>query len=457
MAVFNLKNARALVLAGVVLSVSAGAVPAFAESLLDSLASAYATNPTIKADRARQRGTDEQVPQALSGWRPTITANASAAHEWTDSDVSDPASFDPLNVNIALSQPLFRGFKTVNGVAAAEASVLAGRQNLLAIEQGILFSAIQAYADVVRDRRIVALRTANVGVLQRQAKAAAARFAVGEVTRTDVAQARARVSQSQASLSSAKASLNAACAKYHQLIGKNPGNLKVPAVAKLPKSLQTALSQANEINPNILSAALVQEIAGYNIEIAKGDLMPSLSLEASASLTGNPNSSVDWASEEKVGLQLSVPLYNGGRTYSGVREAKQVESQRTIQIIETGRAVREAVTRAWGFVSSAREAIVSAKAQVASTALALDGVRQEYLVGSRTTLDVLNAEQEVLNARISLVSDERDLVVASYQVLASIGKLTARHLGLNVSLYDPEDNYIEVRDKWIGLDANTVE
>jgi outer membrane protein len=449
------KFARAVLLSGVVLS-SIGA-PVFAESLYDSLAAAYSTNATIRADRARQRGTDESVPQALSGWRPTISANASAAREWSDTDVSPQSVTDPVSLSISLSQPLFRGFKTVNGVAAAEASVLAGRQNLLAVEQDVLFRSIQAYANVVQDRKIVALRQANVVVLQKQAKAAQSRFTVGEITRTDVAQARARVSQSQAAVANAKANLSASVANYDALIGHKPGKLKYPAMAKLPKSLDSALHMAAEVNPNILSAALVQEIAAYNVQIVKGDLLPTLALQGSARYTANPARNVDRQTSGSVELVLNVPIYEGGRVYSGVREAKQIASQRKIQVIAATRSVREAVTSSWGYVTSSRESIAAAKAQVASAVLALDGVSQEYLVGSRTTLDVLNAEQEVLNARISLVSVERDQIVASYQVLASIGKLTARNLGLNVQMYDPEDNYVEVRDKWIGLNANTVE
>lgn len=450
-----LKFARSALLSGVF--VCSLGTSAFAESLYDSLAMAYSTNATIRADRARQRGTDEQVPQALSGWRPTVSASASAARQWSDTSVSDETTNDPVNLSISLSQPLFRGFKTVNGVAAAEASVLAGRQNLLAVEQSVLFNSVQAYANVVRDRKIVALRQANVVVLQKQAKAAQSRFSVGEITRTDVAQARARVSQSQASVANAKASLTASVANYHALIGQKPGTLKYPNLAKLPKSLDAALHLATEVNPNILSAALVQEIAEYSVQIVKGDLLPTLSAQASARYTIDPSDNVDWSTSASAELLLNVPIYEGGRVYSGVREAKQVASQRQIQVIEATRSVREAVTTAWGYVTSSREAIAAAKAQVAAAVLALDGVSQEYLVGSRTTLDVLNAEQEVLNARISLVSVERDQVVASYQVLASIGKLTARSLGLNVQAYDPEDNYVEVRDKWIGLNANTVE
>ena len=430
---------------------------AFAETLFDSLASAYNTNATIQADRARQRGTDEQVPQALSGWRPTVSARATASREWSDTNLTAESNNDSVDLSISLSQPLFRGFKTVNGVAAAEANVLAGRQSLLAVEQGVLFSSVQAYANVVRDRKICALRQANVVVLQKQAKAAQSRFTVGEITRTDVAQARARVSQSQAALANAKASLSASVANYHALIGHKPGKLKYPALAKLPKTLDAALHLATEVNPNILSAALVQEIAEYSVEVVKGDLLPTLSAQASARYIEDPNSNLDWSSSADVSLVLNVPIYEGGRVYSGVREAKQVASQRKIQVIEATRSVREAVTASWGYVTSSRESIAAAKAQVSAAVLALDGVSQEYLVGSRTTLDVLNAEQEVLSARISLVSVERDQIVASYQVMASIGKLTARDLGLNVQIYDPEDNYVDVRDKWIGLDANTVD
>ena len=247
----------------------AGAGQVSAESLVDAMVSAYTGNPSLKGERARQRGTDELVPQALSGWRPTVDMQGSIAREWQDSSSGPSAEFSPKSVSIGLSQPIFRGFKTINGTKSAEANVEAGKQNLLAIEQDILFQAIQAYMNVIRDRQIVGLRQQNVGVLQKQLTAADERFKVGEITRTDVAQSRARVSGARSSVASATATLAASVANYINIVGHKPGSLKYPRLAKLPRNLEAAQAAASEINPNILAAAFVEEASNYNIEVVK--------------------------------------------------------------------------------------------------------------------------------------------------------------------------------------------
>lgn len=452
--------AKNLLASVAVVAFLAGSTNAFAETLSEALAAAYSGNPTLRAERARQRGTDEQVPQALSGWRPTVTAQGSVSKEWSDTNVSSKSDLTRGNVSIALSQPIFRGFKTVNGVKQAESSVLAGQQNLLAVEQDVLFQAVQAYMNVIRDRQILALRQKNVGFLRQQLGAANERFKVGEITRTDVAQSRARLSQSQAAVASANATLEASIASYEKVVGHKPGSLKYPHLAKVPRSLDAAQSAALEINPNILSAAYVEDAARFNIEVVKGDLLPELSVSASASLTGltdNPPLGADRSNSERIEGILTVPLYEAGRVYSGVRQSKQIASQRRLEVIVTGRSVREGVSNAWYFLQSSSQSISANKTQVSSSELALDGVRQEYLVGSRTTLDVLDAQSEVVSARINLVAAQRDQIVSSYQILGAIGRLTARDVHLRVDYYDPDENYRAVRNKWFGTKANTVE
>jgi outer membrane protein len=435
----------------------AGAGQVSAETLVEAMVSAYSNNPTLQAERARQRGTDELVPQALSGWRPTVNTEGSIANVWAYPNGSAPSENDPKSVAIGLSQPIFRGFKTINGTRAAEANVEAGKQGLLAIEQDILFQAIQAYMNVIRDRQIVGLRQQNVGVLQKQLTAAEERFKVGEITRTDVAQSKARVSGAQSSVASANATLAASVANYINIVGHKPGSLKYPRLARLPKSLEAAQAAASEINPNILAAAYVEEASNYNIEVVKGDLLPSASLDASASFNDNPNIGSSRSETARIEGVLTIPLYEAGRVYSSVREAKHVASQRRLEVIQAGRSVRESVSISWNNLAAAREIIRSAKEQVSAAQLALDGVRQEYFVGSRTTLDVLDAETEVVNARISLVSAERDQIVAAYQILGSIGRLTARDLSLPVEYYDADENYLKVRGKWFGTAADVIE
>jgi outer membrane protein len=451
----GLKRWTRVLLASAVLV--AGVGQASAESLVEAMVSAYTGNPTLKGERARQRGTDEQVPQALSGWRPTVTAEGLVAHEWTDSNTAPSAENSPKSVSIGLTQPIFRGFKTINGTKSAEANVEAGKQGLLAIEQDILFQATQAYMNVIRDRQIVGLRQKNVGVLQKQLGAADERFKVGEITRTDVAQARASVSGAQSNVASANATLAASVANYINVVGHKPGNLKYPRLPKLPKSLDEAQATAEEVNPNILAAAYVEEASNYDTEVIKGDLLPAVDFQAFASLNDNPSSGTSSSENATVEGVLTIPLYEAGRVYSSVRQAKQVASQRRLEVIQAGRAVRESVSISWNNLAAARAIIRSAKEQVSAAELALDGVRQEYFVGSRTTLDVLDAETEIVTARIALVSAERDQIVAAYQILGSVGRLTARDLSLPVEYYDADENYLNVRGKWFGTGADTIE
>ena len=434
-----------------------------AESLAEALASAYSGNPTIRAERARQRATDEQTPQALSGWRPTVDAAAEAGVAITDTDPNPTGTQSgttyPADFSITLTQPVFRGFKTVKGVKRAEATVEAGRQNLLAVEQQTLFDTVQAYMNVIRDRRILMFRQRNVTVLREQLRASTERFNVGEVTRTDVAQSRARLSLSESTVAEAKSNLAASIATYNKVVGHAPGSLKYPKLPKLPNSLEGATGLAEKINPNILAAAFVAEAARHNVGVVRGDLLPTVTLEASGTRTIKDLEHVDNQNVNQLTIlgRVSIPLYEAGRVYSAVREAKQVESQRRIEIISAARTVREAVVTAWNFLIAARETIVSSKAQVSANTLALNGVKQEYLVGSRTTLDVLNAEAELLNSQVILAQAERDQIVAAYQILGSIGQLTARQLSLGVEYYDPIDNYDNVRNKWFGTGVKTVD
>ncbi len=443
--------------AGVALSVILSVSTVQAESLAAAMRAAYQKNPTLRADRARQRVTDELVPTAKSGWRPTVNGSATASREWSNTDVSNSQANSSLNLNIQLSQPIFRGFKTVEGIKSAKSTVEAGRQQLLATEQAVLFDVVSNYNAVVRDRQIIAIRQQNVKNLQKQANAAAARFAVGEVTRTDVSQSRARVSGAQGDVAAAKANLEGSIAGYVAAVGQKPGKLKYAQLGKLPGNLERALSTAQEINPRILAASWVHDASLHDVEVAKGDLLPEVSLRASASRTFSPQDGVDWSESAAIQGVVSVPIYQGGREYSAIRQAKQTASQRQIQIIEATRAVREQVTASWYTLQSSKQAIVSAKAQVTAAALALDGINQEYLVGSRTTIDVLNAEQEVLNARLGLINAEFAKVNSSYQLLQAMGKLTARHLGLGGQIYDASENYRQVKDKWIGHDVETVD
>jgi outer membrane protein len=448
---------KAAALAGAAMAGIFVASAAQAETLADAMRAAYRSNPTLNADRARQRGTDELVPAAKSGWRPTINADDTISRRWSNSSIDDKQHTDTNTVNIQLSQPVFRGFRTVNGIKSAKATVEAGRQQLLATEQTVLFNVAAAYLAVVRDRQILSIRQQNVTNLQKQARAAQARFDAGEVTRTDVSQSRARVSGAQGDVASAQSNLQGSIATYENVVGRKPGNLKYSRIGKLPRSLEKALATAQEINPRILVAAFVREAARYDVKVAKGELLPELSLRAIGTRTDFLDNGHSFSESARVEGVLSIPIYQGGREYSKIRQDKQTASQRQIQIIEATRSVREQVTTAWYALISSAEAITAAKAQVAAAALALDGINQEYLVGSRTTIDVLNAQQEVLSARLGLISAEYAQMLSNYQLLQAMGKLTAKHLALGGGYYDPRAYYDQVKNKWIGYKTDPVE
>jgi outer membrane protein len=452
--VSNLVRVRAALLSSLICSSFSGSV--FAESLTDALAGAYHGNPSLRGERAKLRATDELLPQALSGWKPTVNARGTVGRAWTDTNLTAPDHFDQAGVSISLSQPIFRGFKTVESTKFAEAQVKAEREQLIITEQQVLFNAVQAYANVVRERRVLELRKQNVAFLQKQLAAADARFKAGELTRTDVAQSRASLSGAKGSVAVALANLKTSEVNYLSVIGKKPGKLTSPKLAKRPESLDSALAIAQKTNPSILAAAYVEDASEHNVEVVKGDLLPSITLQGDFSYNHNPNANLEWATQGTLQGVLSVPLYDGGRTYSAVRQAKQQASANRIQVIGAVRGVRENVTVAWARLIATNESLAATGTQLEASNLALDGVRQEYAVGSRTTVDVLNAQQTVLNAQIERVGAQHDQLVASYQLQGAIGHLTARHLGLG-NIYDPEENYNATRGKWIGLNVETVE
>ncbi len=434
---------------------------ASAETLQEAFTKAYMGNPTLRAARAGQRATDELVPQALSGWRPTVTVqgNLTRTKKWfrSGSTTTFETQSDTDALSITLQQPVFRGLETVERTKVAEANVRAGRQNLLATEQGVLFDAVQAYMNVYSGRQLVALQERNVAVLQGQLKAANERFNVGEITRTDVAQARASLSAAKGALADVQAQLAGAVANYLQVIGNEPGKLKYPKLARLPSSQQQALRAAAEINPNILAAAFVEDASIHNIKVVRAPLLPQATLQAQAAYDNNLAARAGHTNTFIISGSVSMPLYEAGAVYSQVRQAKQLASQRRIQVIEVERAVRQAVSASWSFLVAARQAIAAAKDQLVAARLALDGVQQEYAAGTRTTQDVLDAQAQVVTAEVRLVNAERAQVIGAYQLVGAIGHLTARDMALNVPYYDVEENYLAVRGKWFGTGADTVE
>lgn len=457
---------RLAALSGFVFVIAAQA--ASAETLSAALLEAYRKNPTLNAARAGQRATDELVPQALAGWRPTITAQGSVAQTWTNtynfgSGTDSSSTPTSENLTIKLDQPLFRGFRTTEGTRAAEAQVKAGQQQLLATEQSVLINGVQAYLDVIRDRRTLSLRQQNLVVLDDQLKASNARFKAGELTKTDVAQSMAGVATAKASLAGTVAQLRASEATFEQIIGHKPGRLDSAPAARPPASLDEAMEIAHGTNPQILAAAQAVDFAEHNIGVVRAGLLPTADLIGNYAFTPTQNAaglfgSISTTDTSTLTVQgvVNVPIYEAGLSYSQVRAAKQKASQSRISVIDVTRQVRQAVTANWAGYAASKQSVSSIGISVSASQTAYDGVRQEYQVGSRSTIDVLNAEQTLLNAQISQVSLQHDLILASYRLQASLGHLTGRHLHLGTT-YDPTQNYNEVHYKWIGTHADVLQ
>lgn len=437
---------------------------AAAETLADALIKAYQTNPELLAARAELRATDELVPQALSGWRPTAIVNGNLGEAWSKrtgaglgGGTGGGNDFQPRGASLDVVQPLYRGGRTTAETRQAENLVLAQRALLVSAEQTVMLNAVVGYMDVVRDTAIVELNRNQEDLLTRDLEATQARFDVGELTKTDVAQAESRLAEATAARIQAEGQLSASRARYAAVVGDSPGSLVTPPMPTgLPSSeAETIAASANA--PRVVAVEYNQRAANDGIDVAFSDLLPNLDLVGSAETsdeTSAPNSGQDSAS---IILQLTVPLYQAGLPDANVRRSKQIESQRAQEVLNERRLAAAAATDTWQALQTARASIESFEASVASNEIALEGVRLEAEVGARTVLDVLDAEQEYLNARVSLVAAERDEVVAAYAVLAAIGTLTARDLALPVPYYDVEAYYGAVRNKWWGTDTPSFE
>lgn len=429
---------------------------ASAESLESALARAYAAHPSLGAQRAAVRATDENVPQALSGYRPRINASGDVGLSWAETDRLGSTTSNetiPRGVGLQIDQTLFNGFRTRNRVRSAESGILAARETLRSTEQTILYNGVQAYMDVLRDTASLNLRNNNVEVLDEQLRQTRDRFNVGEVTRTDVAQAEARLEGARSQAIAAQATLKASIARFRQVIGVEPRQLAPgrPIDRLLPRSLEVAVNAALDIHPSITSALHNVDFAEYNVKVVEGELYPSLGVSGRISQRYDNQIANDRVTSASVVGTLTVPIYEGGEVYARVRQAKETLGQRRLEVDVARDTVRANVISAWGQLEATKAQILAAQAQVQAAETALAGVREEAKVGQRTTLDVLNAQQELLDARVSLVTAQRDRVVASYLVLQSIGRLSAGVLALNVAKYEPKVHYDQVRDKPWGV------
>ena len=417
----------AALLLGVGLAAEAGAM-----SLEEAFATAYETNPELIEARAGLRATDESVAQARAGLRPQVSVNTDYGAAWTNDAIGESRR-DPFNLSLDATQPLYDGGRTQNDVRASVADVSAERARLNALEQQILFDVVSAYMDIQRDQENVSLAQNNVRVIAEQLRASEDRFEVGEVTRTDVSQARARLAEAQANLASARGALENSRDAFTEVVGAEPINLAPPgAIPPLPGSLDEALTDALENHPLILAARFDETAAELQIRSEIGGLLPQVSLDGSVGysdqgiLTDGGRTQLGGGDQTSATarLRVEVPLYQGGAQYSRIRQAQALASQARAGITTEARDRRRLVEDAWTQLQVARANIRSVREQVEAQRLAFEGVREEAIVGSRTTLDVLDAEQELLQARVRLIESIRDEYVAAYGLLATVGRLT---------------------------------
>ena len=445
-------------------SLGLGSLAAHADTLEWALVQAYQNNPSLNAQRASLRATDENVPQALSGYRPKLSLTATGGYNYQNSTsvfplggalVTSPfaQNFYSRTIGANGTYTLFNGFQTANRTRQAESQVDAARETLRVTEQQVLLDAATAYMNLLRDQAVLDLQRRNVEVLTEQLKQTRDRFNVGEVTRTDVAQAESRLAAGRSQLLAAQSQYVTSRANYRRVIGVDPGTLAAgtPVDRLSPNVLAKAIAQGQAQSPSVLAAAYGVDVAELAVKISEGALYPNLTVTGSVLQGQNPAFEVIRLTQLSAVAQLSVPIYQGGGEYSAVRQSKETLGQQRLNLDVNRDQARATVVQSWGQLDAAKAQIELTTAQVNSAEIALNGVREEARVGQRTTLDVLNAQQELVNARVALVTAQHDRVVASYTLLAAVGALSMQRLGLNVQVYDPMVHYQQVRDAWVGL------
>ena len=442
-------------------------------TLQDALAAAYSNAPVLQAARAQLRATDEGVAQALAGWRPQVVIagglgygdgtvrqtsrgfalpNATGGTTVTGGGATVVGNErDIFNAQATLTQPLYRGGRTRAETNQADNRVFAQRGRLLATEQQVLNDTVNAYVGVIQAQQLNQLNQNNEQVLTRQLQATNDRFRVGEITRTDVAQAEARLAGARSQVQQSAGNLANARATYRRLVGEIPDRLVEPQPLRLPVRNPTEAAQlAAQNNPNVIAALFDVAAARDAVDVAFSQLMPQVSLQASGARSDNSTIAGQRSIGYQVLLNASVPLYQGGAEYSRVRQARQQSQQAQRALDDARRTAIGQATQAWETLTAARATADSTRSQIRANQIALEGVQREALVGSRTTLDVLNAEQELLNSRVTLVQNLASLITASYSVASALGRLTARDLNLGVPIYDETAYYNAVRERLFG-------
>ncbi len=443
---------------------------AAAETIASALARAYVGNPDLNQQRANVIARDEDIPKAAGGMRPKLSASVNGGPQFNRLRQSagrdrnndraysiEQAMGEPHGAAVGLSQTLFDGWRTDNSIRQAESGVFAARATMRLTEQATLQNGATAYMNVLRDAAVVSLRKSNIAVLQEQLRVTRERAEIGEVTITDVAQAQAALARAQTELYTAQAALETSAANFRQIIGVEPKHLEpAPTIEYLlPKSLDEAVAIAIVEHPGVVAALRQVDAADFAVKVNEGALLPTVS--ASVQVNQQYDSFFGIAGTRQFSAQalgtLNVPIYQGGVEYASIRQAKAQLHQARFNADLQRDSVRASVVSSFGQLKTAVASLASSRVAVKAAETALKGVRDEAQFGQRTTLDVLNAQQTLLNARVDLITAQRDRVVASYAALGSIGRLSAERLRLETDIYDPAVHFEEARSKWFGLDA----
>jgi outer membrane protein len=445
--------------AGLALAVFLAAVDARAETVSDALVRAYQSNPALNGERARQRATDENVPQALAGYRPQVTATLGYGLQAVRNLLVDNtvlgATLRPWTIGITVTQTLYNGNRTANNVRIAETQVRAGREALRNVGQGVLLDGVIAYVNVLANQSLVEAQRSNVASLRETLAVAQKRLNAGDVTPTDTSLAQARLARGQADLNAAEVSLSISQATYTQVIGSAPAQLSqaAPVDRLLPRTRDEAVARAFKDHPAILAAGFDVDIASTTIKVAESSLLPTLTLQGSASKSSQNDPTLGTYGTDQASIvgQLNAPIYDGGLAAAQTRQAKELSSQSRLILEQVRNQARAAATGAWVSNDGAKTAVSAAEAEVRATAVAFQGVQREVAGGQRTTVDALNSQQEVVSSKARLIGAQRDRVIASYVLLSAVGKLDVQTLGLKTPDYLPEIHYQQVRDAWHGL------
>jgi outer membrane protein len=440
-------------------ALSFAATAAWAESLPEALAKAYQTNPQLNAERARQRGTDENVPLALAGYRPQIVASLSAGLQAVRNLLPDntfqSASLKPWTIGVTVTQTLFNGFKTANSVRVAELQVQSGREALRNVGQGVLLDAVTAYSNVLANQSLVEAQRANVAFLRETLGITEKRLNAGDVTPTDTAQAEARLSRGLADLNAAEVNLAISQATYAQVIGSPPAQLRAAETVDryLPRSRDDATGLAFREHPAVMAAGFDVDVASTSIRVAESSLMPTITLQGSVSRSRDADPSLSTFATDQASVvgTLTQPIYDGGTAAAQTRQAKEVAAQSRQVLEQVRNQSRTAAVGAWVANEGAKIAVAASESEVRAATVALAGVQKEAAGGQRTTVDVLNSQQDLISAKARLIGAQRDRVIASYTLLSAIGRLDVKTLALNTPDYLPEVHYHQVRDAWHGL------